>query len=363
MVWGFAQGDLMCAFLLLPVVREKVGMRVLATDIRLKNHIYCVNPHPTLSRSIGRGEEQMPSATCDCPGASRPCTTPLLNRSGTWYLQVNMELLLLGTSAAEGWPAPFCGCDACENELLLGGPNVRTRSGALIDGELKIDFGPDTVMQMQRSGRDLRSVKTLIFTHHHSDHFVASELDWATHPFTLTPGAKGSIELWGNANVIAGMKRFYSPDQFEALPYTCREFKPGDHFTTAAGDDVWAMPADHCAGASVLRIRRRGKTIFYGHDSGFYPAATLDQLSDGIALDVALLDCTNGGLDANDQHLCASGVVQMVNELRRRKAIIEQTRVLATHFSHGGKWMHEELVKYFLPHKIGVAYDGLSLSV
>ena len=101
------------------------------------------------------------------------------------------------------------------------------------------------------------------------------------------------------------------------------------------------MGADHCVGATVLRIRRGGKTIFYGHDSGFYPPATLDQLSDGIALDIALLDCTNGGLENNHHHLCAAGVVQMVTELRKRRAIVDHTRVIATHFSllsecHGG---------------------------
>ena len=49
----------------------------------------------------------------------------------------------------------------------------------------------------------------------------------------------------------------------------------------------------------------------------------------------------------------------MVTELRRRKAIVDHTRVIATHFSHGGKWMHEELVRYFLPYGIEVAYDGM----
>ena len=269
-----------------------------------------------------------------------------------------MELLLLGTAAAEGWPAPFCSCEACEKGAKWGGPNIRTRSGALIDNELKIDFGPDTVMQMQRSGA-ICAVRTILFTHPHSDHFVASELEWSAAPFSLTPPPKGSIELCGNVDVLAGIHRAFGKYNPERLPYVYREFKAGDHFTTIAGDEVWAMPADHCPGASVLRIRRRGKTIFYGHDSGLYPQATLDQLSDGIPLDIALLDCTNGGLDTNHHHMCASGVVKMVTELRQRKAIVDRTRVIATHFSHGGKWMHEELVRYFGPHRIEVAYDAM----
>src|SRR5262249_49424374 len=134
-----------------------------------------------------------------------------------------MELLLLGTAAAEGWPAPFCGCEACEKARKWGGPNVRTRSGALIDNELKIDFGPDTVMQLQRSARTLRAVKTILFTHQHSDHFVPSELEWACEPFTHTPHAKGSIELWGNSEVLGAIQRTFNAHQIERLPYVYRE--------------------------------------------------------------------------------------------------------------------------------------------
>ena len=100
-----------------------------------------------------------------------------------------MELVLLGTAAAEGWPGPFCLCEACEEARKRRGPNVRSRSGALVDDELKIDFSPDTVSQLQRTGRNLSRVKTILFTHQHSDHVVASEMEWCVTPFTLTPPA------------------------------------------------------------------------------------------------------------------------------------------------------------------------------
>jgi phosphoribosyl 1,2-cyclic phosphate phosphodiesterase len=273
-----------------------------------------------------------------------------------------MELLLLGTAAAEGWPAPFCLCPACETARKLGGPNVRTRSGALIDDELKIDFGPDTVMQLQRTGRNLSRVRTLIFTHQHSDHFTPTELEWAAEPFTLTPPSTGSIELCGNAKVMADIQRTFA-DNKHALPFKYREFKAGDHFTTVAGEEIWAMPAQHVAGACLLRIRRNGKTILYGHDSGAYPAPTIERLSDGIKLDIALFDCTYGSADNDHGHLGAPAVVRTAGELRRRGAITDATRVIATHFSHGGKWLHQDLVRYFMPHGIEVAYDGMVVSV
>ncbi len=273
-----------------------------------------------------------------------------------------MELLLLGTAAAEAWPAPFCLCEACQAARKTGGPNVRTRSGALIDDELKIDFGPDTVMQLQRTGRNLSKVRTLIFTHQHSDHFVPSELEWAASPFTLTPPAGESIELCGNAQVLGEIHRTFVQNRHQ-LPFKYRQFKAGDHFPTIAGEEVWAMPAQHVEGACLLRIRRNGKTIFYGHDSGAYPSETLDRLSDGIPLDIALLDCTYGSVDNDRGHLGAAAVVRTVAELRRRGAITDKTRMIATHFSHGGRWMHQELVRFFMPHGIEVAFDGMSVTV
>ncbi|HEY1686689.1 MAG TPA: MBL fold metallo-hydrolase [Tepidisphaeraceae bacterium] len=303
-----------------------------------------------------------------------------------------MEILLLGTAAAEGWPAPFCICDACQTARKRGGPDIRTRSGALIDDELKIDFGPDTVMQMQRCGRNLLGVKTLIFTHQHSDHFVPTELEWAKHPFTLTPG--GPIELWGNSAVMDQIERTFTPEQREKLPYVYRTMKAGDHFTTAAGDEVWAMPAFHVAGACVLRIRRQGKTIFYGHDTGTLPAETVDRLSDGIALDLVLLDCTYGKIRSEHHHLDVEAVIRTAEELRKRgaragcrlvhtyipcsrtptlcascvhrlaaRSIHEKTRVVATHFSHGGSMMYDELCQHFAPHNISVSYDGMVINI
>src|SRR3954447_11821737 len=89
-----------------------------------------------------------------------------------------MKLLLMGTAAAEGWPAPACDCDGCREARRRGGPNIRSRSGALLDDDVKIDFSPDTVSQVQRLGRTLTSVRTIVFTHEHSDHLAAPELQW-----------------------------------------------------------------------------------------------------------------------------------------------------------------------------------------
>ena len=54
-----------------------------------------------------------------------------------------MYITYQGTAAAEGVPAVFCDCEHCRYARAAGGKEIRMRSGALIDGKLKIDFGPD----------------------------------------------------------------------------------------------------------------------------------------------------------------------------------------------------------------------------
>jgi len=271
-----------------------------------------------------------------------------------------MELTILGTAAAEAWPAPFCRCDACQEARRRGGPNLRSRSGAILDNDFKIDFGPDTVMQLIRQGRDLQEVRTLVFTHHHCDHIVPTELEWANANFTNTPPAT-PIAVYGNEAVIQMLHNEFSHHNASNLDFqpALQAFHP---VTTATGDIILPLPADHAPGSFVLRITRAkdGKSLFYGHDSGLYPAETLDALTKAGTLDIAVFDCTFGGKKtANRGHMDIDGVVQMAETLRERGVITPQTHCIASHFSHNGNLMHEELVQAFLPHRIQVAFDGI----
>lgn len=278
-----------------------------------------------------------------------------------------MELLLLGTAAAEGWPAPFCECTYCQQARRRGGPNLRSRSGALVDDDLKIDLSADTVVQMQRAQRSLAGLKTLVFSHQHSDHISPSELNWMVSPFTQTPPAQ-PIAVYGNQQVLAILREKLADSPKLAPLLELHLLEPFQAVTTPDGDQITPLPADHVEGALLLRLTRSaergGKTLFYGHDSGFYPAATLDALEAGPTLDIVLLDCTSGGRPMdNRNHMNCDGVVQMTDELRRRGVVTETTRVIATHFSHNGGLLHEELGQRFAPHGIAVAFDGMKVRV
>ena len=87
-----------------------------------------------------------------------------------------MKLTYLGTAAAEGWPAAFCNCDGCRAARRLGGRNIRTRSQALVDDALLLDFPCDAWLHALRQGLDFSAVRWLLVTHSHTDHFYPAEL-------------------------------------------------------------------------------------------------------------------------------------------------------------------------------------------
>jgi phosphoribosyl 1,2-cyclic phosphate phosphodiesterase len=53
-----------------------------------------------------------------------------------------MELLFLGTAAAEGIPSMYCNCDTCRIARIKKGKNIRNRSAVLINKVLReVKFG------------------------------------------------------------------------------------------------------------------------------------------------------------------------------------------------------------------------------
>ena len=87
-----------------------------------------------------------------------------------------MKIRYLGTAAAEGWPALFCSCPICTHARTQGGKNLRTRTQAILDGELLIDFPPDTYCHALQYGLELAKVHTLLVTHSHMDHWFPTDL-------------------------------------------------------------------------------------------------------------------------------------------------------------------------------------------
>ena len=272
-----------------------------------------------------------------------------------------MELRLLGTAAAEGWPAPFCDCAACQGARRRGGRDIRTRSGSLLDGVVKVDYGPDTVAQMQRTGRDLTRITTLVFTHAHDDHFVPFELNYRGRGFVPRTNLP-QLHVFGNVEVMGILGEQFPTPAAQSMTFH-PPLEPLRAVTSPDGTEILPLPADHAPGALLLRVTRGGKRVLYGHDSGLYPEETVRALA-GTPLDVALFDCTYGGAPTNNRgHMGIEGVLETARRLRDAGAANEATQLVATHFSHNGDLLHDDLIAAFAPHGIRVAYDGLLLDL
>ena len=110
------------------------------------------------------------------------------------------------------------------------------------------------------------------------------------------------------------------------------------------------------------RIEGGGRAALLGHDTGWYDAPSWESAGEK-PLDLLVLDCTYGNSDSDRGHLGCPAVVRFRDELAKRGGLASEARVIATHFSHNGGWLHEDLEAYFQPHGIEVAYDGMKVAL
>ncbi|MBS4220152.1 carbon-phosphorus lyase [Bacillus sp. FJAT-49711] len=269
-----------------------------------------------------------------------------------------MKVQLLGTAAAEGYPAIFCKCDACMRARKLGGKDIRSRTSAIIDDELKIDFPPDTFHHVLTNNLDLGSIQHLLFTHSHHDHFDPYDLTMRSPVFAHE--IDYPLNIYGNDVVIYKCKEVI---QFSKEAFRFSRIAP--FITFAIGNfQVTPLLADHDKDETcfIFYIEKGNKSMLYGHDTGWFPAQTWAWLEDK-KLDFVLLDCTHGLIPGRRNHLDIDAVKE-IKDIFSAKGIIDDTsKVIATHFSHNTKLSHAELISLLRPFGIDVGYDGMIVNV
>lgn len=273
-----------------------------------------------------------------------------------------MRIKYLGTAAAEGWPGVFCRCDACERARREGGRNLRTRSQAVIDGELLVDLPPDTYWHTQKDGLDLPTISEMLVTHSHDDHFYPRELTYRMQPYAY--GLPGKLNLYGNETAQAAFLRDCPPPSNpDDLPYAAY-YHPVEPFAPfmAGGYLITALLANHDKEERCYNyiIERDGKRLLYANDTGLYPRETWDYLS-GRRFDLASMDCTTGSEKDGGYHMGIEDNIEMAGRLEALGCVDAQTILVATHFSHNGRLLYNELVERMAPHRFLVAYDGFEV--
>lgn len=234
-----------------------------------------------------------------------------------------MEILLLGTGSADGWPNPFCRCASCCSVT-----EVRAQTAALVDDVLLLDCGPEAPRAAIRHGRSLAAVRHMLFTHGHFDHAGPGALlmrQWVT-------GAP-PLDVVGPPSALDQCRHWVGPED----PVRFVEVRPGD--VVPLGDyRVRVLPAAHgsdIGGDAVLYdLKSVGGRILWATDTGPLPAEAQAAIA-GAAFDAVFLEETFGnhsghGTEHHDLVTFAATLAQ----LRDSGAVVDTTDVVAVHLSH-----------------------------
>lgn len=267
-----------------------------------------------------------------------------------------MKIQYLGTAAAEGWPGIFCLCDQCRRARELGGKNIRTRSQAIIDDRLLIDFPPDSYLHMLKNNVDLPHIKNLLITHTHHDHFAYHELEYKNN--TYVRGKGELLNIYGNDTVCRLVDTLPNNRKRNIQCHELTEFEA----VNIDGYLVTALLALHNRKEKcfIYMIERDGKRLLYAHDTGFFPEKTCDHIA-SAHFDYVSLDCTMLAVPDGNNHMGLKDVFKMKNNLVKMGCVDERTQFVISHFSHSGELLHDEIESLATPKNIGVAYDGMTV--
>lgn len=271
-----------------------------------------------------------------------------------------MKIQFLGTAAAEAWPALFCECDNCRRAEEAGGRNIRTRSQAVIDDTILIDFPPDTCAHVLYGGLQLRKIHSCIITHGHNDHLYVND-------FRLRKGSFAHLKdetpftVFGTPPTINKLNDLADKNIIKTI--TVEPFVPFE----IEGYTVTPLAASHDAATNpvIYLISKGGKTLLYGHDTGYFPDSTWDWLANNRPrLDLVSLDCTVGLVKGwRDHHMGLDTDIEVVQRLRSLGVVHEDTILVVNHFSHNCNATYDEMVP--VAQKLGfvVSYDGMIVNI
>ncbi len=276
-----------------------------------------------------------------------------------------MKLRYLGTAAAEGWPAVFCRCEHCDRARKAGGRNIRTRSQALINDDMLIDFPPDANMHMLQNNIDYSAIKYLVVTHPHSDHFAPLDLAFRDEDYYAHNLTEQTLVLAGPQKVIDAYENYFSrfSDERRCKYITTKVL---ENYVTYdfGGYKITPLRANHMGGADACcyHITDGEKHLLYLHDTGMLFDDVWEYLeSNKIKADMVSLDCTYVTLPSSGGHLGLDSC-KVTRDMMKEKGIIDDnTIVCINHFSHNGVAIYDELVPIAEKDGFLTSYDGMEV--
>ena len=274
-----------------------------------------------------------------------------------------MKLKYLGTAASEAIPALFCQCDVCRKAREKGGRHIRSRSQALVDDSLLIDFPCDTCWHMVQNGLSLLDFNHCLITHVHDDHFSPEQIAYIRRGYaSVLPENYGGFHIYGSEDIAAPLDSILqsAPDRL-----FCHPVEPYAPFM--AGDyRVTALKARHGTPHPYnYLIERNGKALLYAHDTGHFFPETWDYLaSHPVHIGLVSFDCTFANSTRGDAprtgHMGMGDNILMRDKLFSLGLADANTRFVLNHFSHNGPDVdYDAFCAMAEKEGFAVSYDGM----
>ncbi|MBR4960058.1 MAG: MBL fold metallo-hydrolase [Clostridia bacterium] len=282
-----------------------------------------------------------------------------------------MKITVLGTAAATSFPLAFCKCRVCEAARRNGGKDFRKRSSVVINGDLLIDLGPDSVTACFQYGVDISGIRYLLQTHAHADHFDAGI--FATRHRDYAAADSVHLDVFCSEGTFRNMDKWVRSQEPSYDLYD-EQIRRAMHFdyhpvsknkTITFGDyTVHAIDSLHDPGeeALVYVVSHKSTHILYGTDLLQFDDEAWEILGK-YRLSAVFLDQTYGkGCNAGG-HTDAGMAAQYVSRMRKMGVIDGNTQVFATHLSHEGNDIHHVMEEAAQKHGYHIAYDGMTVEV
>lgn len=279
-----------------------------------------------------------------------------------------MKITYLGTGAAEGVPAIFCNCDYCKGARARGKRELRSRAQVLVDGELSIDFPPDTFLHAAHFGADFSALRYLLVTHAHMDHFYAHDFILRGYKFAWNMSAP-ALDIYGNAETLEVFEECTRRElKMEVGKHiVLHELKPFEP-VSFAGYTAHPLRAQHSSKEPLLfLIEKEDKRILHLCDTGTLPKESEEYLSalGGRPYDLVTLDCTFlwNETGAGARHMGLDENTRVLARLQNAGLIDRHTKKVITHFSHNSEPSMKNVKRAEKEYGVLAAYDGMRLEI
>ena len=233
---------------------------------------------------------------------------------------------------------------------------------ALINDDLLIDMPPDNYLHKLYYGLDFSKVRTLIFTHSHSDHCLPADLETLRDPFSHT--YPGEMQVYGNDKVEQKVLAQVGNLGGEKRRFRFHRIMPNETIVQNPYT-ITALRALHAKNETCLfyHIACGEKAVLYAHDTGAFSAENIETLKRSLhPLKLVSLDCTMQSVRDGKNHMGLEDDAEQKELLLREGLADENTIFVLNHFSHNGGWLHDEITERAAKYDMIAAWDGMTVN-